>query len=99
MKPQSRPTHKHAHALSIRDDNKKPHKVRQVCYGKKKQRRIPRPLHEENARQKGMLSKTLRKKKEKKRETQGTTHKNKQPTPQRPARALFLQGEKAMWDK
>ena len=35
MKPHPRPDHKHAHALSIEDDNEKLHKVWQVCYGKK----------------------------------------------------------------
>ena len=68
MKPHPRPTHKHAHALCIGDDNEKLHKVWQVCCEKKKkqkQRRLPRPLYRENARQSGMLSKTLRERKRK----------------------------------
>ena len=38
MKPDPRPTHKHAHALSIGDDNKQLHKVWQVCCEKKKEK-------------------------------------------------------------
>ena len=41
MKLHPRPTHKQAHAFSKRDDNKKLHKVYQVCYEKKKNRTAP----------------------------------------------------------
>ena len=72
---------------------------------------LARPLYRENTRQRGMLSRTLREKKE----TQGTTRNetkwepktratrgevgpphppHTQPTPQGPAHALSLQGEK-----
>ena len=37
--------------------------------------------------------------KKKRGETQGTTRKNKHPTPQRPAHTLSLQGKKTRWDK
>ena len=92
MKSGPRPRHKHAHTLSLGNDNKKLHKVWQGCYGKKKQRRLSRPLYGENTRQRGMLSKTLG---EKKRETQGTTRKNNQPTPQKACtRSLSTGGKK-----
>ena len=55
---------------------------------KKTQRRLPRPLYRGNARQRGVLSKTLWKKK--KEETQGTTRKNNQKTCTR----SFSTGEK-----
>ena len=63
---------------------------------KKTQRHLPRPLYGGNTRRRGMLSKTLQRKKErKKKETQGTARKNNQPTLQRPARAPSLQGIKS----
>ena len=47
---------------------------------KKARKRLPRPLYRGNARQRGVLSKTLQKGKKGGEETQSTTRKNNQPT-------------------
>ena len=99
MKPQPRPTHKHAHTFSIEDGNEKLRKVWQVCCDKmkkQKQSHLPRPLYRESARQKGMLSKTVRKKK-----GGGNTRHNTQKKPTDPPKActhsLATGGQKRGW--